>query len=181
MYNDLSFNNTDLISDMQSTNIGGPPFPFTQCQDLRNLLLTTTNPNLTNEQKREAYLNYVHNNGYIIFDYKKITDNNLQASKIIINNTSFFIFFSLFIIFFILILLLMIYQYLDLMHGLYIILLFSLVIYIASVIYRKNTISSIEASTIVLNSEIDQNKTQYENSIIQLPNHVVNVSQTLNS
>ncbi len=129
-----------------------------------------------------GFLDYIKSTS-INKEWEKIITHELtsKTSKIIINNTSFFIFFSLFIIFFILILLLMIYQYLDLMPGLYIILLFSIVIYIASVIYRKNTISSIEASTIVLNSEIDQNKTQYENSIIQLPNHVVNVSQTLNS
>ncbi len=126
-------------------------------------------------------MNYINNHGYQLFDFTKITNSNLEASKIIINNTSFFIFFSLFIIFFIFIVILMIYDYLVLMTGLYLILLFSIIIYIASIIYRHNTISAIDASIKSLNSEIITNKIAYENSIIQLPNNIATVSQTLNA
>lgn len=177
---DLTFSDTDSIS-MQS-NIGGPPRPFYKERDtLSDTLLTTTNDNLTNEQKREAYINYINNNGYTLFDYTKITNNTLKSSITIVNNTSFFVFFSLFIIFFILILFLIVYDYIELIVGLYLILIFSIVIYISSVIYRKDTITAIQNSVNSINADILKNKIEYENSIIQLPNHVVSVSQTLNS
>lgn len=172
----LSFTNTDNISNIQS-NIGGPPIYSNSI----NSLLTTTNEYLTNEQKRMAYMNYVNNNGYAIFDYTKITNNNLNAAKTIVNNTSFFVFFSMFIIIFLLLVTMMIYGYLDIMMGMFLILIFSIVIYIASVIYRQNTLSAIENSIKVLNVDIAKNKAEYENSVIQLPNNIVSVSQTINS
>jgi hypothetical protein len=172
----LSFSDTSSISNIQS-NIGGPPLPY----NLSDSLLTTTNDNLTNQQKHQAYLNYVNNNGYALFDYTKITDNNMKAATIIVNNTSFFVFFSLFIIFFILIISLIVYGYLDFMLGIYLILIFSILIFIISVIYRQNTLSYIQSSINVLNSDIVQNKAEYEQSIIQLPNNVVTVSQSINS
>jgi len=172
----LSFSNFDSISNIQS-NIGGPPI----YDNMINSLLTTTNQNLTNEQKRNAYINYLNNNGYTIFDFSKITNNNLNSSIIIVNNTSFFVFFSLFIILFIFLITMMIYGYIDIIMGIYLILIFSIVIYIASVIYRQNTLSSIRNSVDILNVDIAKNKLEYENSIIQLPNNIVTVSQSLNS
>jgi len=178
---DLTFSNSDSVS-LSESNIGGPPMPYyRECHDITDTLLTTTNDNLTNEQKRLAYVNYVNNNGYVIFDYTKITNNNLKSSTVIVNNTSFFIFFSLFLIFFILILLLIVFGYLDFMVGLFLIVIFSIIIYMASVLYRKDTLNAIKNATASLNTEIVNNRIAYENSIIQLPNHVVSVSQTLNS
>lgn len=172
----LSFTNSDNISSIQS-NIGGPPI----YGNSMNSLLTTTNEYLTNEQKRTAYMNYVNNNGYALFDYTKITTVNLDAAKTIVNNTSLYIFFTIFIIVFLLLITLMIYGYLDVMMGLFLILVFSIVIYIASIIYRQNTLSVIENAIKVLNNDIAKNKAEYENSVIQLPNNIVSVSQTINS
>ena len=177
--NSLSFENINNTT-LNEQNIGGPPIPMYEgCTT--SSMITNTNDQLTNEQKHMAYLNYVNNNGYVPFDYTQLTNSNANTNTNMVNNTAFFLFFAMFILFLILILVLMAYGHLDVIIGLHLIILFTLIIYVMSILYRNATLTNINTSQTGLNSAIAQDRVKFENSIIQLPNNIMNVANTLNS
>ena len=176
-YESLSFENINSTT-LNEENIGGPPIPMYEgCTSI----ITNTNDNLTNEQKHAAYMAYVNNHGYVPFDYTELTTNTANTANTIVNNTAFFVFFSMFLLFIIMILILIVYGHLDIIVGLHLIILFSLIIYVMSMLYRHNTLSIIKTSSEGLNNSIAQNKINFENSIIQLPNNIMTISNLLKS
>ena len=167
----LSFENINSTS-LNAQNIGGPPMPvYRDCQPTINV------NNLTDAQKHAAYMAYLNNSGYTPLDYTLLTSATADTSTILVNNTSFFIFFSMFLIITILVLLLMIYNHLDIVVGLHMIVLFAIIIYIASILYRNHTLSAIKMGKDSVDHSIERNRIAFENSIIQLPRHLSNLSQ----
>ncbi len=178
MDDSLTFENIDSAT-LNEQNIGGPPMPmYKECQPS---ITTQTNENLTNEQKHAAFINYVNNDGFVPFDLTQITASNADTSNNIVNNTAFFVFFTMFLLFLIIILVLIVYEHLDVIIGLHLILLISIIIYVMSIIYRSATLSNIKSAKDSLNSIINQNNIAFENSIIQLPNNLMMISNTLNT
>ena len=156
-------------------NIGGPPMPV--YKDCQNLTVTT---DISNQLKKLAFEEAVKTTGYTLFDQTNATETTLNNTKKIVNNTSFYIFFSLFLIFTILLLVLMYYQLIDFVIGLHLIILFSLILYTSSVLYRYETISVLMSATNVLNQTIEQNRIQYENSIAMQPKMMMDVINIIN-
>ena len=183
--NDTYYNITDTtkndtyILDTTSTNIGGPPMPVYQGCSSMSMSMTNLSP-LTKSQKQQAFETSVQTTGYNLFDLTKITNASLDTTKLIVNNTSFYVFFSLFLIFTILILVLMFYNAIDNVVGIYLIVLFSIIIYVMSVFYRFHTISQAISSTNVVNQDIVVNQAQYENSIAMQPQMMLDVISTIN-
>jgi hypothetical protein len=139
-------------------NIGGPPIPFyPQCQ-VQPIALTF-------EAKKIAYENFVNSTGYDLFDATKITTNTLNTSNTIVNNTSFYVFFTLFLLLLILLFFMMVTNMIDIVVGLHLLVLFSLIIYTMSVVYRRSTLVNINAATANLAQEIIANKMLYEQSV----------------
>ena len=151
--NDMSLYNED--------NIGGPPING-KC----NVIPLT---NLTPTHKKLAYDAFINGTGYQLFDYSKITNATLENEIIIVKNTSFFIFFTIFLVLFIFIFIAMSNSTLDYMVGVYLIFLFGLIIYIASLLYRNSTIFRIESTLANINQQIAENRVAYEQSFAALP------------
>lgn len=163
---DLSFNtNTYNFND---DNIGGPNI---------NSIIDTDN--LSVSQKHAAYTAYTSNNGYILFDFTLISNTMRENEINIINNTSFFVFFLLFLLLLLFIIIAIIANKINPMLGLYLLLIFSTLIYMFSVLYRSHTLSQIHFSTNNLNTSIAENKREFDNSIINLPNHVQHITSSL--
>lgn len=129
-------------------------------------------------KKKNVYLNYLQNLGYTLFDYTELTQNTMDASSIIVNNTSFFVFFTIILVFTIIIIIMMLNKQLDYIFGIYIILIFSTIIYISSIFYRNNTLYDIKSKLMITDNNILQNKINYENSIIELPNNIANIVES---
>lgn len=182
MTDSLTFDNINSTS-LNQENIGGPPIPMYQgcTPSITQTFTTQVNTNLTNEQKHAAYLAYINNNGYVPFDLTEVTTATSNTVANTVNNTAFFVFFTLFLLFIIIILILIVYEHLDVIIGLHVILLFSIIIYVMSVIYRQTTLNNITASQNSLNSAILENQVAFENSIIQLPNNIMTISNMLNN
>ena len=169
---DLSFNDVDCVSRNQSSLIGGPRV---------NPLTTYLNHQLTAAQKRAAYESYLSNSGYQLFDLTKITGVSATNNRDIVNATSFAVFFSVWLIILIALVILMAYGLVSVYVGLYLLLLFSIILYVASVIYRARVLNTISATTNSVDQDILQNKSSFDDSVIQLPNNIVSMSQTLNA
>jgi hypothetical protein len=71
------------------------------------------------------------------------------------------------------------YNVIDTVVGIYLIVLFSIIIYIMSVLYRFHTLSQSISSTNVINQDIVANQVQYENSLAMQPQMVMNVMNSL--
>jgi hypothetical protein len=159
-------------------NMGGPPIP-NFCSLQNNCLVISdslTVEDIPMDVKQQAFEKHIQTTGYNLFDQTKLTEQQLNNTKRLIINTSFYVFFSLFLIFTILLLVLMYYRIIDVVIGLYLIILFSLIIYIASVLYRHQTISHAISSTNVINQDILQNQMDFENSIAFQPQAIKQVS-----
>jgi len=169
---DLSFNDVDSVSRNQSSLIGGPA--------LHGGLTTFMNHQLSAAQKRAAFESYQSNNGYVLFDLTKITNSAADNHRELVNATSFAIYFPLWLILFITIIILMAYDFLSVYVGLYLLLIFSMILYVASVIYRVRVLNTVTATTNTINNDIQRNKSDFDESVIQLPNNIVNMSHTLN-
>lgn len=161
---ELSFDTSYSYFD---DSVGGPP------------LTTRLNSTFTSSQKHTAYNSYTSNGGYILFDLTKITKVIQNNEVSIVNNTAFFVFFCLFLIILILSLILIASGQVSAMSTLYVLLILSVVIYLFCVLYRSHTISNINSSITNINSDIVKNKNQFDNSIVQLPNHIQNISDAL--
>lgn len=164
--------------------VGGPPSPmYKNCNmnnknttdDINNLELLNVNMDV----KKMAYDVYVKNTGYTLYDLTKITELNNKNAVIIINNTSFFVFISIFIVLALLLIILMTTNILNIVVGLHLLLLLSIIIYTLSVTYRLSTLSSITSSTSNINSDIKRNKALYEQSIALLPNSIKNIDKVV--
>src|SRR6185437_8784633 len=136
---DLSFNDVDCVSRSQSSLIGGPV--------IGTGLSTYLNHQLTAAQKRAAFDTYVSNSGYQLFDLTKITTVSANNDRDIVNGTSFATFFSIWLIILIAMIILMATDMIGTYVGLYLLLIFSIILYIASVIYRMRLLSTISSST----------------------------------
>ncbi|HSW76404.1 MAG TPA: hypothetical protein VLG50_05140 [Candidatus Saccharimonadales bacterium] len=167
---ELNFNNSSSIT-INESNIGGPP--------VGHIPFITINNNLTSQQKHAVFQSYLENQGYNLFDFTKITDTSANNEKTIVNNTSFYVFFSIFLILLILLIALVVNGYMNTLVGLYLLLILSIIIYVASVLYRQHTLTSITSSTQVVNEDIKQNKILFDHSVLQLPNNIVQLSQNL--
>lgn len=178
MDDSLTFENIDSTT-LNEQNIGGPPMPM--YKDCQTSITTHLNENLTDEQKHTAFINYVNNDGFVPFDLTQLTSANHNVSNNIVNNTAFFVFFTMFLLFLIMILVLIVYKHLDIIIGLHLIILFSIIIYVMSVLYRSTTLSNIKSARNSLDAVINQNKIDFEKSIIQLPNNLMIISNTLNT
>ena len=177
---DLSFENSSS-GTWNESNIGGPPIYDPSFSSIATHLSTAPNHHLSSHQKRCAYQSYVDNSGYMLFDLTQITNAAASSQSVIVNATAFYTFFTLFLILLIVLIALMCYNYISVMFGLYILTILSFILYVASVLYRQQTLTSINSATDLVNANIAANKVQFDHSVIQLPNSVVNMSSMLNS
>ena len=76
---------------------------------------------------------------------------------------------------------LMINNNIDFIIGIYIILIFGLIIYIASILYRNNTIYNIEGNIKNVNSKIEDNIIAYEQSFASLPIVIDEIRDIINN
>ncbi len=165
---ELSFDySTGSFSD---DTCGGPP-----------LYTPRSNESLSSTQKEVAYTSYTSNDGYVLFDLTLLSNTAKNNELSIVNNTAFFVFFCLFLIILIPILIFIVTGYLSAMLGFYLLLILSVIIYLFSVLYRSHLISQINSSTAQINNQIKKNKREFDNSIIQLPNHIHNITESLSS
>jgi hypothetical protein len=180
--NKLKFHHEDITKNsVDITNIGGPPMPIYQgCSSSMPSTRSSTNFSmLSTSQKQQAFETAVQTTGYNLFDLTKITNASLDNTKQIVNNTSFYVFLSLFLILIILLLTMIYYNVIDTVVGIYLIVLFSIIIYIMSVLYRFHTLSQSISSTNVINQDIVANQVQYENSLAMQSQMVLNMMNTL--
>jgi len=170
--------NSFIDDIIDQSNIGGPPIPlYQECHEQSTNLMTTqlTTNSMSRQLKKLAFEQAVKTTGYTLFDQTNLTETTFNNTRQIVINTSFYVFFSLFLILTILLLVLMYYQQLDLVIGLHLIILFALILYTSSVLYRYETISHLTSSTNVLDQTIEQNKMAYENSIAMQPQMMLDV------
>lgn len=167
---ELSFDYTSG-SSFNESNIGGPSFFSSH----------PTNDLLTSSQKNNAFNLYTSNDGYILLDFKQITNTSRDNEISIVNNTAFFVFFCLFLILLLFIIIFMIAGKISVMLGLYLILIFATIIYLFCVLYRSHTIGNINISTDRVNNIINENKKNFDKSILQLPNHITSLTQSLST
>jgi hypothetical protein len=149
---------------------GGPP-----------LYTAKTNNDLSFTDKHNAYTSYTSNDGYVLLDFTLLSNTAKENDLSIVNNTAFFVFFCLFLIVLVLILMLVVTGYLNAMVGAYLLLILSVIIYLCCMLYRSHLISQIVYSTNKVNSAIKNNKVNFDNSVIQLPNHIHNITASLSS
>lgn len=170
------------FDDMTNQNIGGPPMPlYKNCHETTTIDQSSlTTSYISNQLKKLAFEQAVKTTGYNLFDQTNITETTFNNTKQIVINTSFYVFFSLFLILTILLLVLMYYQIIDTIIGLHLIILFSLILYTSSVLYRYDTISRIMSTTNVINQQIEQNKIQYENSLAMQPQMMLDIINVIN-
>lgn len=69
----------------------------------------------------------------------------------------------------------------NVIYGLYIIIILSLLIYFISILYRHNTISYILGNTQLLDNDIELNKLNYDNSIAYLPIALEQITKIINA